>query len=110
MQVRSWRGGDPPGPEPGARSCSSSSFPRRRAGVTEKLTLHPADPSDPVAPPYVGDQLEKHDVGSRECCRRICFDLSSAAAHGALDKGLIAAKPRVCWHLGARGGQNNAGF
>ena len=77
-----WGWGDTPGPERSAWRCSSSSFPRLPAGAGRKtLTLHAADPSDPVAPPYVGDQLEKHDVGCRECRGRICFDLSSSAAH-----------------------------
>lgn len=61
------------------------------------LAQRPA--SDPVAPPYVGDQLEKHKTGRGECCNGICFDLAGSAARGALDQGLPAAEPRVCWLL-----------
>lgn len=52
--------------------CGSSSFPRR---------LAPTTPSNPGAPPYVSDQLEKHEAGREECCSRICFDLAGSAAH-----------------------------
>ena len=81
-----------------------------RLELQEKLTLHPADPAGPVAPPYVGDQLEKHDVGCRECRGRICFDLSSSAAHWALDKWLIAAKPQGGWFPGTPRRRNNGDF
>lgn len=39
-----------------------------------------------MAPRSVGDQLDKHEVYSRECCSRICFDLSSSVAPRAADK------------------------
>ncbi|KAF7482269.1 hypothetical protein GHT09_006567 [Marmota monax] len=62
------------------------------------------------APPYLSDQLEKHDVGSGECCSRICFDLTGSAAHRALDKWLTQAKPHVCRLLRALGGPQEEDF
>lgn len=59
------------------------------------MSPHPIDPSDPVAPRSVGDQLDKHEVCSGECCSRICFDLGSSVALGAVDKWLIERQPHV---------------
>lgn len=82
VQVRCWGGGVTPQVQSAARARVALPPSRgARLEPQEKLTLHPADPAGPVAPPYVGDQLEKHDVGCRECRGRICFDLSSSAAH-----------------------------
>lgn len=81
----------------GARAVA---FPPSRSATPElqKNSDCPtrATPLDRVAPSYVSDQLEKHDVGSGECCRRICFDLTGSAAHQVLDKWLIEAEPHVC--------------
>ena len=43
-----------------------SLLPLAPAKVSEKLSSYPVDPKDPMAPRSVGDQLDKHEVYSRE--------------------------------------------
>lgn len=93
MQVRSRRGGGVPQVRSlalGAVVLPPSRWARRE--WRKNPDPEPRRPLGPVAPPYLGDQLEKHAVGGRECCGRSCWAFSSSsAARRALDQRLTAA-------------------